>query len=122
MKSRAVLVLSLILLLSLVAQSALAQRQAVVKRIDNLDEILRTQPNTIVLPPADCATGNTNSGSYAINNWFLPPEDYYLIFDPTNGCGACPTGFQVNQIRFFVRVAAGDSCEMDLQASFAEAE
>lgn len=122
MNSRAVLALSLLFLLCFVTQNALAQRQATVKRIDNWEDALQVTPGKISLPPVSCATGNTNSGVYAVTDWFLPPEDYYLIFDPTQGCGVCPTGFQVTQIRFFVRVAAGDSCEMDLQASFAEAE
>jgi hypothetical protein len=69
-----------------------------------------------------CATGNTGAGNFAIYNWLLPPEDYYLIFDPTQGCGVCPTGFQVNQLRILMQVSSGDSCDIDLQASFAEAE
>jgi len=122
MNSRAVSVLSLLLLLCFVTQSALAQRKAIVKRIDNWEDALQVEPGKVSLPPVSCITGNSNPGSFSIENWLLPPEDYYLIFDPTQGCGVCPTGFQVTEIRFLVSVAAGDSCELDVQASFAEAE
>ena len=121
MHSRVALVLSLVLLVCLFAHTASAERTVTVKRVTP-QEFLRTTPGKVSLPPVSCVAGNTNAQVYAISNWFIPPEDYYLVFDPTIGCGVCPTGFQVTQIRFLVQVATGDSCEMDLQASFAEAE
>ncbi len=122
MHSRVVLVLSLILLFCLVAQTSFAQRKATVKRIDNLEDAFPMEPGKVSLPPVSCVTGNASAGSFSIEGWLLPPEDYYLIFDPTQGCGVCPTGFQVTEIRFLVSVSSGDSCELDVQASFAEAE
>jgi hypothetical protein len=124
MNSRPTCVLVTALFLCLLALPALAQREAIVKKISdkNLKEL---GPADFSLPAVACVVGNTNAGAYALQNWFFPPEDYYFLFDPTVGCGVCPTGFQVTQIRFLVQIGSTapiDTCEMDVQASFTSAE
>jgi hypothetical protein len=65
-----------------------------------------------------CAVGNLNPPTYAINNFLYPPEEYQLSFDPTPACGSCPVGFHVEQIH--IALSFPSACSITLAANLTE--
>jgi len=69
-------------------------------------------PDGVFTKVTDCQVGNLNSIAWAVGEWAASPEAYYQNFTPSDGCGVCDTGFQVNAIHFFVQTAG--VCAIDL--------
>ncbi len=68
-----------------------------------------------------CQVGNLNAPAYAITDWIWGQETYKYLFDADQaGCVACPAGFQVETVHFFMQFGADDvpvsfDCSVDFE-------
>ncbi len=45
-----------------------------------------------------CSVGNLNGASFALPSYIAPPEEFGLVFTPSDLCTACQSGANVNTV------------------------
>ncbi len=68
-----------------------------------------------------CVMGNLNTPAYAISDWVWGAETYKYLFDADQTeCTACPAGFKVEMVHFYMQFGAEDvpvdfDCSVDFE-------
>jgi len=78
-----------LLILALVASTALADREARIQRLDDV------QIQNLVNTPRQCLVGNLNAPSNTIGLWFTAQEEYSYLFTAPD---CCETGFNIQAV------------------------
>ncbi len=69
-----------------------------------------------------CVLGNLNNPAYAIQDWIWGQETYKYLFDADQAeCMACPAGFTVEMVHFFMQFGVEDvPVDFDCYVDFEE--
>jgi hypothetical protein len=114
---RQLLVVGLVLVLACtLAAPALATRDVNPVQIVNPEPTLY---DPLAVVPGPCTVGNPNPAYWAIGDFLYPPEEYKLVFDPVDGCGACPFGYQITSVH--VLLQSSSACTIIMSVDLEDA-